>query len=121
MLKTIYLLRHTTPLIEPGICYGQSDLDVTESFASELDRIKTVLPELTNPVVYSSPLKRCLKLAHALNLTEPKVDKRIIEVTFGDWEMQPWEVVHKENPAYWTMHLQTGKRLCRFISEPANF
>ena len=101
MQKTIYLIRHTTPLIEAGICYGQTDLDVTDSFESELKRIRTVLPDLNDPIVYSSPLKRCLKLALGLNIKEPIVDQRVIEVTFGDWEMKPWEEVHRQNPAYW--------------------
>ena len=31
----IHLIRHTTPDIETGICYGQTDLDVSDSFEKE--------------------------------------------------------------------------------------
>ena len=40
----IYLIRHTTPLIEKGICYGQTDLDITESFEEEVSMIHPHLP-----------------------------------------------------------------------------
>ena len=29
----IFLIRHTTPKIEKGICYGQTDLDITTTFS----------------------------------------------------------------------------------------
>ena len=58
----IYLIRHTTPLVAKGVCYGQSDLDVTETFIPEADIIKAHLPSNIQQV-YSSPLQRCTKLA----------------------------------------------------------
>ena len=36
----IFLIRHTTPLIEKGICYGQLNIDVTESFEAEAGKYK---------------------------------------------------------------------------------
>ena len=35
----IYLIRHTTPKIEKGICYGQADLNVADSFEEEINVI----------------------------------------------------------------------------------
>ncbi|TAG13399.1 MAG: phosphoglycerate mutase, partial [Sphingobacteriia bacterium] len=40
----IYLIRKKKKKIEKGICYGQSDLDITESFEEELGFIKPHLP-----------------------------------------------------------------------------
>ena len=59
----IYLVRHTTPAIKKGICYGQTDVDLnSETFESELYEIKNKLP--SNIVrFYCSPLIRCSKLA----------------------------------------------------------
>ena len=37
------LIRHTSLQIEPGICYGQSDIDVAVSFADELARTQAKL------------------------------------------------------------------------------
>lgn len=40
----IYLIRHTTPAIAKGICYGQTDLDVTANFLQRCKGLlKTVL------------------------------------------------------------------------------
>jgi alpha-ribazole phosphatase len=61
----IYLIRHTTPAVARGICYGQTDLDVTETFSEEAAVIRQCLPG-TIGLVYSSPLKRCTLLAKEL-------------------------------------------------------
>ena len=41
----IYLVRHTTPAIKKGVCYGQTDVDLnSDTFESELREIKNKLP-----------------------------------------------------------------------------
>ena len=35
----IYLVRHTTPAIEKGVCYGQTDLNVAETFEEEVELV----------------------------------------------------------------------------------
>ncbi len=35
----IYLIRHTTPKIAQGICYGQSDLELASNFDDEMASI----------------------------------------------------------------------------------
>ncbi|THU41471.1 alpha-ribazole phosphatase [Niastella caeni] len=92
----IYLVRHTTPLIEKGICYGQSQIDVTASFEEEAKQIQAALPEGIEQV-YSSPLIRCHKLAsylfpqHAINL-EPD----LMELHCGEWEGLHWDAIPSE-------------------------
>jgi alpha-ribazole phosphatase len=61
----IYLIRHTTPQVESGTCYGQADLDVTETFELEASIIQQHLPAHITQV-HSSPLQRCRKLADYL-------------------------------------------------------
>ena len=41
----IYLVRHTTPKIDKGICYGQSDLELADSYPEEFKAILDVVPE----------------------------------------------------------------------------
>lgn len=96
----IYLVRHTTPNIEKGICYGQSDLDVTSSFNSETKIICQQLPITEISTVYSSPLLRCQLLATSIS-NECIFDKRLKELHFGDWEMQPWDAINKEDLEHW--------------------
>lgn len=97
----IYLIRHTTPLIEKGICYGQSDLDVTNSFTEESRLIKNILPNNIERV-YSSPLKRCTQLASVVfpgQLIQLLDDLR--EINCGIWEMQPWDDIPREELQPW--------------------
>lgn len=96
----IYLVRHTTPNIEKGICYGQSDLDVTDSFDAEVSEIHTKLPIKEITKVYSSPLKRCKLLAESFDL--PIIfDKRLQELDFGDWELKAWDDIAKKELNPW--------------------
>lgn len=88
----IYLIRHTTPAIESGVCYGASDVDVAGSFDTEVARIKPLLPAKTMDV-YTSPLQRCEKLAAALFGSQYTTDDRLKEMNFGSWEMLPWDSI----------------------------
>lgn len=95
----IFLIRHTTPAVEKGICYGQTDLNLADSFSAELQTVKN---KLTAPVdtVYTSPLKRCAQLANALGESIQE-DNRLMEVNFGDWEMTPWNDIPVEELNPW--------------------
>jgi alpha-ribazole phosphatase len=97
----IYLIRHTTPKIEKGICYGQTDLDITETFSAE---VANILPYLPNDIqiVYSSPLQRCRKLAEALFPQQQiQLHNDLMELNCGDWEMLPWNDIPKEEIQPW--------------------
>lgn len=90
----LYLVRHTTPNVPPNTCYGQADVDVTDSFAEEFAKLLPKLSHIPSPVVYSSPLQRCHKLAQAYAETrglKVNTDDRLKELHFGDWEMQSWD------------------------------
>jgi alpha-ribazole phosphatase len=86
----IYLIRHTTPAIERGTCYGFADLDVANTFTEEATRVKQLLPDKPF-IVYASPLQRCSKLARFLFNNHFTTDDRLKELNFGDWEMQRWD------------------------------
>ena len=93
----IYLIRHTTPQIAKGICYGQTDLDVTETFFDEANLIKQHLPQNLE-TIYSSPLKRCSKLAKALFPQQNIVlHSQLKEIDCGIWEMQHWDLIPKQD------------------------
>ena len=97
----IYLIRHTTPAIEKGICYGQTDLDVTDSFQEEVNSISCHLPKNIQ-TVYSSPLQRCRKLAEALFPDHPlQFSDYLMELNCGNWEMQLWNEIPKSEIQPW--------------------
>ncbi len=64
LVMSIYLIRHTAPLIEKGTCYGQADIDIKDSFFEEAAIIQTVIPADVRQV-WSSPLQRCLEAGRA--------------------------------------------------------
>ena len=89
----VTLIRHTSVAVASGICYGQSDVDVAASFAAEADAVRKRLAGRRFDRVYASPLQRCRKLAAHCGHASPRVDDRLMEMNFGDWEMQAWEAI----------------------------
>jgi alpha-ribazole phosphatase len=97
----IYLIRHTTPSVAPGMCYGQTDLDVTESFPAEAAMIRKHVPA-TIGLVYSSPLKRCTLLADLLFPGRPlRLAEELMEIHCGEWEMRAWDELPPEEVNPW--------------------
>ena len=95
----IYVIRHTTPDITKGICYGQSDLDLVKNYNEEFGIVKSKISNTEGFKVISSPLKRCTKLAKSFS-DKVIFDERLKELNFGDWELKPWnDIPEKEfNP-----------------------
>ena len=92
----IYLIRHTTPLVDAGTCYGQADLDVTETFEEEASVILRHLPQHIAQV-YSSPLLRCSKLAtHLFPQHNIIHNSDLKEISCGAWELQKWNDIPQE-------------------------
>jgi alpha-ribazole phosphatase len=89
----IYLIRHTTPLIDKNICYGQADIDVHISFQEEAQNIKKLLPQDIDKV-YCSPLTRCRKLAKYL-FQDQKIEysNELKEINCGEWELKKWDEI----------------------------
>jgi alpha-ribazole phosphatase len=89
----ITVVRHTSVAVEPGICYGQSNVNVADSFAKEAEIVETELQKLHFNAVFSSPSQRCTKLAKYCGFNFPILDNRLMELNFGDWEMKAWNEI----------------------------
>ena len=101
----IYLIRHTTPAIAKGVCYGQADLDVTASFYEEAAIIQQFLPEDIR-TVYSSPLQRCKRLTdHLFAAHTIQLHDGLKEINCGNWELQLWDDIPKEETDRWMSNL----------------
>lgn len=101
-MQTLYLIRHTTPDIAPGICYGQLDIGVADSFNDEANRVLNGLP--SPDLLISSPLLRTHRLAGFLAQTlncELKTDLRLMEKHFGRWEGLAWDAVPRHEINAW--------------------
>ncbi|MBK9501350.1 MAG: alpha-ribazole phosphatase [Leptospiraceae bacterium] len=92
----IYLVRHTKVSIAENTCYGNSDIGLAESFLREAEVVKSKIPNLENLVCYSSPLTRCKFLSEELNCKEIRLDPRLKELNFGDWELNTWDSIGKQ-------------------------
>ena len=96
----VYFIRHTTPDIEKGICYGQSDIGLTSTFEDESDFLLSKIKDVEKHTVISSPLKRCLKLAYKISL-DAVTNPYLMELNFGDWELKPWNDIPQKEQDLW--------------------
>ena len=107
----VALIRHSTPRIAPGICYGRLDVAVDLS-ADEQTLGKLVSePGLHGARrVWTSPAIRCRCLAEAItrSLSAPlSVDHRLWELNFGVWEGQAWATIDRADLDRWAASLLT--------------
>ena len=107
-----FFLRHTSLDVSQDVFYGQTDLDVSNSFEKELKKIKLKLQDenilLDKLKVFSSPLKRCVKLANSLT-NQIILDERIMELNLGDWEMKPKQSIDSKLIKEWEDNMMTFK------------
>ena|SRR5687768_5541919 len=104
----IFLIRHTKPAIAAGICYGQTDIDLAESFREEAEIIAKYLPGNIQHVI-SSPLLRCRRLAEWLfPRSSIEFNNNLKEIDCGDWEMNEWDEIPKEVLDPWMREFATS-------------
>jgi len=98
----IILIRHTTPDVPTGTCYGQTDVPLKESFAEEAAVTKAAL-DACGPIdhAYTSPLSRCTRLAVFCGYADAQRDARLMELNFGEWEMKPFDVITDPQLQIW--------------------
>ena len=108
----LFFLRHTSLNVDIDVFYGQTDLDVSDRFEQEVKLIQKKIKNFnidTNSIkVYSSPLKRCIKLTN--KLTENYIiDERIKEMNLGDWEMKKMSSISNKEKLDWENNLLSFK------------
>lgn len=96
----VFIIRHTRVAVENGICYGQTDVSLADTFIEEAELYAAHLQEVSFDAVYSSPLSRCTALAAYFSPT-PFLDERLKEMDFGKWEMQPWNAISSQEIRPW--------------------
>ncbi|MBO5243653.1 MAG: alpha-ribazole phosphatase [Muribaculaceae bacterium] len=125
----ITLVRHTSVDVPQGVCYGQSDVPLRATFVREAETVREKLKGLRFDAVYTSPLSRCVKLASYCGYDDAVRDGRLMEMNFGEWEMQRWDEIKDPRLNEWFedwFHVQaTGgesseqqqQRLRQFLEE----
>lgn len=103
-------LRHTTPDVAKGICYGVTDLEVAGSFENEVAAVLADLPSVER--IVSSPLLRCRSLANrvaeARNLDFQIIDG-LREMDFGRWEMVRWNDIPRAELDEWAEDFMSAR------------
>lgn len=94
----VALVRHPTPLVAPGTCYGRLDLALRD--LASVAPIVAALAGFGPASVWTSPARRCHAVAQALT-TAPLLDVRLRELDFGDWEGQAWAALPREALDRW--------------------
>lgn len=104
-MTRLHLVRHPQPLVDPGLCYGATDVPVAEA---ALARVQAALAAQGLPgrlPVYASPLQRCALLASRLHAHALHLDARLAEMDFGRWEMRPWSAIARSEVDAWAADL----------------
>ena len=85
----IYLIRHTHVAIDATICYGNSELKLTDSYETEKSHLIEHLPKSFDRL-YCSPLTQSYKLACSISNCSLDIDPRLSGLDYGDWELKKW-------------------------------
>jgi len=101
MAKEIVFIRHSSLAVPRGICYGFSDIDVSNNFSTEAKWLKFNLTSFIPQLVVTSPLKRCLKLSKEVFNKPIKLEVNLKEVNYGNWEGKSWEDISVEGGNLW--------------------
>lgn len=104
------LVRHTMVDVPKGICYGNTDVALAASFESEVIPIQEKLSAENFDAIFSSSLSRCTALAERLaNNKNIRIDQRLKELNFGDWEMEHWNSFFEsaDGKAWFTDYVNT--------------
>lgn len=100
----LHIVRHTKLNVPPGVCYGETDVEVRASFQEEAGIVKSKLDGIRFTHCFSSPLTRCRVLAENIisySLTI-QYDDRLKELNFGQWEGKKWEnLIHTLKAKQW--------------------
>ncbi len=102
-MQTLYLVRHTAPRIAPGVCYGQLDVDVADTFGAEaaavLEWLSPVELVITSPLLRSRNLGKYLAQVQRCPL---RADARLVEMHFGTWEGRTWHDIPRRELDAWS-------------------
>ena len=95
----VWLARHP-PVDALGLCYGRADVPLAASAESAAAELHATLAGTRVSVLWSSPSSRCANVAKVLAQTrgvELRIDARLFEIDFGDWEGRPWSDIERDD------------------------
>jgi alpha-ribazole phosphatase len=92
----IVLIRHPRADIRDGICYGRTDLALADP--ADIAPIAAALRTFVDSI-WTSPAQRCRVVAEAIG--PARIDARLLELDFGEWEGRAWDDVPRSALDAW--------------------
>lgn len=105
----VSLVRHTSVELDGSFtCYGALDVEVNPTFEQEAQGAKERITHLQPDGVFTSPLRRAVKLATYCGYADAERDDRLREMNFGDWEGKPWSEIltTQDIPAFFEYYVE---------------
>ncbi|KWO59638.1 alpha-ribazole phosphatase [Burkholderia territorii] len=126
----LVLIRHPAVAVEPGICYGRSDVPLAASAEAAARAVRARLAALGAPLpeqVWTSPLTRCASVAERLAQAfgvPLRRDAGWQEMDFGTWELRRWDDIDRAALDAWAADLMHecahgGESVARFAARVA--
>ncbi|WP_176050644.1 alpha-ribazole phosphatase [Burkholderia sp. BCC1644] len=126
----VVLIRHPAVGVEPGICYGRSDVPLAAPADAGAQAVRAHLSARGAPLpgqVWTSPLTRCVSVADRLAQAcdvPLRCDAGWQEMDFGAWEMQRWDDIDRAALDAWAADLMHacshgGESVARFVERIA--
>ncbi|WP_299329037.1 histidine phosphatase family protein [Parasphingopyxis sp.] len=107
----LILLRHNAPEVEPGICYGRSDIAARSVDDARLAKLIASLPRPISDI-HTSPLARCATLADQIGMVlglDVRREPRLLELDFGKWEMRAWDQIPRHEIDLWAADVRGAR------------
>ncbi|KUZ32612.1 alpha-ribazole phosphatase [Burkholderia territorii] len=126
----LVLIRHPAVAVEPGVCYGRSDVPLAASAEAAARAVRARLAALGAPLpeqVWTSPLTRCASVAERLAQAfgvPLRRDAGWQEMDFGTWELRRWDDIDRAALDAWAADLMHacahgGESVARFAARVA--
>lgn len=96
-----------------GFCHGASDVALSSDGKAHVGLLAGELAYMAPTHIVHSGLSRARRLAEAIANRlgrQPRIEPRIAEFNFGDWELRRWDDIHAD-----------GHDIARLIDEPETF
>ena len=122
----VLLVRHAPVMVPEGVCYGRQDVALRPGWERVTSGLAVLAQGAVCRVLYSSPAARCEQMARKLAASagmELRIDARLAEMDFGEWEGQPWDDIDRGLLDAWAADPEgfvppggeTGRTLCRRV------
>ena len=92
----VLLSRHPPVEGSEGLCYGRQEMELRTGWEAQAAGLLTLARGAGCSVIYTSPSARCLSVARRLEAQTGwplRLDDRLLELNFGQWEGLSWNVV----------------------------